>query len=63
MLIFDDRTRAEIDMDALDFNYRALRSQTGENVRMMAMVKADAYVRTISALQTYMRLPYCAKQA
>ena len=43
MLIYDDRTRAEIDLDALDNNYRVIRGLIGENVRMMAMMKADAY--------------------
>ena len=37
------RTWAEIDLDALEHNYRAARQQTGEKVRYLGVVKADAY--------------------
>ena len=37
------RTWAEIDLDALAYNYRALRQRVGENVRFLGVVKADAY--------------------
>ncbi|MFA7425378.1 MAG: alanine racemase, partial [Desulfosarcinaceae bacterium] len=34
---------AEIDLDAISSNIRALRSMTAEGTRFMAVVKADAY--------------------
>ena len=37
------RTWAEIDLDALAHNYRAARALTGENVKYLGVVKADAY--------------------
>ena len=37
------RTWAEIDLDALAYNYRALRQRVGENVKFLGVVKADAY--------------------
>lgn len=37
------RTWAEIDLDALAHNYRAARELTGENVKYLGVVKADAY--------------------
>ena len=37
------RTWAEIDLDALEHNYRALRRRIGENVKFLGVVKADAY--------------------
>ena len=37
------RTWAEIDLDALAYNYRALRQRVGERVRFLGVVKADAY--------------------
>ena len=43
MLLYDDRTRAEIDFDALDNNFRILRALVKPQTRCMAMVKADAY--------------------
>ncbi len=36
-------TRAEIDLGALGHNFRAMRDMTGAGVRIMAVVKADAY--------------------
>lgn len=36
-------TRAEIDLDALAQNFRAVRRRVAEGVRVMAVVKADAY--------------------
>lgn len=36
-------TRAVIDLDALAFNFRSVRSFVGESVKYMAVVKADAY--------------------
>lgn len=37
------RTWAEIDLDALTYNYRALKAHIGDDVRFMGIVKADAY--------------------
>jgi len=37
------RTWSEIDLDALEHNYRALRAHVGEKVRFLGVVKADAY--------------------
>ena len=37
------RTWAEIDLDALAYNYRALRQRVGENIKFLGVVKADAY--------------------
>ena len=37
------RTWAEIDLDALAHNYRALRTQMGPKSRFLGVVKADAY--------------------
>ena len=37
------RTWAEIDLDALGHNYRALRAQMGPDARFLGVVKADAY--------------------
>ena len=37
------RTWAEIDLDALAYNYRALRQRVGEGVKFLGVVKADAY--------------------
>ena len=38
------RTWAEIDMDRLAENYRALRALTGPDCRFLGVVKANAYV-------------------
>lgn len=50
------RTWAEIDLDALGYNYRALRQRIGESVRFLGVVKADAYghgaVQVARELQT-----------
>ena len=37
------RTWAEIDLDALTYNYHALKTHIGDDVRFMGIVKADAY--------------------
>ena len=37
------RTWAEIDLDALRYNYRALRDHVGTGVKFLGVVKADAY--------------------
>ena len=37
------RTWAEIDLDALAYNYRALKAHIGEGVKFLGVVKADAY--------------------
>ena len=37
------RTWAEIDLDALGHNYRALRAQMGPDARFLGVVKADSY--------------------
>jgi alanine racemase len=36
-------TRAEIDMKALEFNFKAIRRHVGGSVKMMAIVKSNAY--------------------
>ncbi len=43
MVLYDDRTRAEIDLDALAANLQVLRTQVKNSTKIMAMVKADAY--------------------
>ena len=40
---FLKRTWAEIDLDAIDRNYTAIRASVAETSRIMAVVKADAY--------------------
>ena len=49
------RTWAEIDLDALAYNYRALRQRVGAGVKFLGVVKADAYghgaVRVAQTLQ------------
>ena len=49
------RTWAEIDLDALAYNYRALRQRVGADVKFLGVVKADAYghgaVRVAQTLQ------------
>ncbi len=37
------RTWAEIDLSALEFNYRRIREHIGSNVKFLGVVKADAY--------------------
>ena len=37
------RTWAEVDLDALEHNYRALRAHIGPEVKFLGVVKADAY--------------------
>ena len=37
------RTWAEIDLDALDYNYQTIRSHIGPNTKFLGVVKADAY--------------------
>lgn len=37
------RTWAEIDLDALEHNYRVLRNRVGKNTKFLGVVKADAY--------------------
>ena len=37
------RTWAEIDLDALEQNYRASRARAGDGVKYLGVVKADAY--------------------
>ncbi len=37
------RTWAEIDLDALEHNYRTLRQRIGDKVKFLGVVKADAY--------------------
>ncbi|ERJ00999.1 alanine racemase [Bittarella massiliensis] len=50
------RTWAEIDLDAIEENYRAIRSLLGPQTKLMAVVKADAYghgdAETAAALQS-----------
>lgn len=43
MILYDNWTRAEIDLDALEHNYRTLCARLKPGCRAMAMVKADAY--------------------
>lgn len=37
------RTWAEIDLDALEYNYKRIREHIGEGVKFLGVVKADAY--------------------
>ncbi len=37
------RAWAEIDLDALEYNYKKIRKHIGENVKFLGVVKADAY--------------------
>ena len=37
------RTWAEIDLDAVEHNYRTLRAHVGQNVKFLGVVKADSY--------------------
>lgn len=37
------RTWAEVDLDALDHNYKTLRAHIGDGVKFLGVVKADAY--------------------
>lgn len=37
------RTWAEVDLDALDYNYKTLRKRIGDGVKFLGVVKADAY--------------------
>ena len=37
------RTWAEIDLDALAYNYHALRRRVGADVKFLGVVKADGY--------------------
>ncbi len=37
------RTWAEIDLDALEYNYKKIREHIGEGVKFLGVVKADAY--------------------
>ena len=50
------RTWAEIDLDALIYNYTKLRERVGSDVRFLGVVKADAYghgaVQVAKALQS-----------
>ena len=49
------RTWAEINLDALIYNYNKIREKIGENVKFLGVVKADAYghgaIRTAKALE------------
>lgn len=71
------RTWAEVSLDAIEHNYKALRARIGENVKFLGVVKADAYghgavhvartlqelARTISPFQASMRRWSCAQTA
>ena len=37
------RTWAEINLDAIEYNYRKIRAHIGKNVKFLGVVKADAY--------------------
>ena len=37
------RTWAEINLDAVEYNYRKIREHIGKNVKFLGVVKADAY--------------------
>ena len=37
------RTWAEIDLDALEYNYKTIREKIGKDVKFLGVVKADAY--------------------
>jgi len=43
MSLDNPKTRAEIDLDNLAFNFRSIRGFVGEKVKILAVVKADAY--------------------
>lgn len=43
MIYYDNWTRAEIDLDAIEHNLQVIRKRLQPGCRMMAMVKADAY--------------------
>jgi len=43
MSVDNPKTRAEIDLDNLAFNFRSIRGFVGEKVKILAVVKADAY--------------------
>lgn len=49
------RTWAEIDLDALKYNYQTIRKHIGDNVKFLGVVKADAYghgaIKVASLLQ------------
>lgn len=56
MLQFLKRTWAEVDVNAIEYNYRAIRARLSDSCRFMAVVKADAYghgaVHVARALQS-----------
>ena len=43
MSLDNPKTRAEIDLHNLAFNFRSIRGFVGEKVKILAVVKADAY--------------------
>ena len=48
-----DRTYAEIDVEALRRNIRLARAKVGENVKIMCLVKANAYGHGAVAVAKY----------
>jgi alanine racemase len=45
-------TRAEIDLDAIQYNFRQVRSRVGSGVKIMSVVKANAYGHGIVAVSS-----------
>jgi alanine racemase len=45
-------TRAEIDLDAIRHNFRQVRSRVGSGVKIMSVVKANAYGHGIVAVSS-----------
>ena len=37
------RTQAQIDLDAIEYNYNSVRSKVGDSVKILGVIKADAY--------------------
>ena len=64
------RTWAEIDLDALAYNYYALRRRVGADVKFLGVVKADGYghgavqvSRTLQTLGVWTRPWSCGRGA
>lgn len=56
---FLKRTWAEIDLDALSYNYRYIRSITAPTAKMMGVVKADAYGHGVKAVASVLSKEGC----
>ena len=40
---FNERARIEIDLDAIEYNYRTIKDRIPEGTKVCCVVKADAY--------------------